>query len=149
MWFWLPIRDGLYLGPQLRAVSQDVCVGDTAHIPLAGAFITDSVVWDFGDSTSPTNVGYGRTGTHFYSAPGAYFVTATMYVGSQPEKPVTAWVYVHPNPVAVASAARDSICPGDTVQLVGSGGTGVKWYDGDSLVGTGKRIVYRPDSTTT
>jgi len=147
--FGFPFVMASTLGPQLRAVSQDVCVGDTAHIPLAGAFITDSVVWDFGDSTSPTNVGYGRTGTHFYSAPGAYFVTATMYVGSQPEKPVTAWVYVHPNPVAVASAARDSICPGDTVQLVGSGGTGVKWYDGDSLVGTGKRIVYRPDSTTT
>jgi len=147
--FGFPFVMASTLGPQLRAVSQDVCVGDTARIPLAGAFITDSVVWDFGDSTSPTNVGYGRTGLHFYSSPGAYFVTATMYVGSQPEKPVTAWVYVHPNPVAVASAMRDSVCPGDTVELIGSGGTGVRWFDGDSLVGIGKRIFYRPDSTTT
>lgn len=147
--FGFPFVMASTLGPQLRAVSQDVCVGDTARIPLAGAFITDSVVWDFGDSTSPKNVGYGRTGSHFYSAPGAYFVTATMYVGSQPEKPVTAWVYVHPNPVAMASAVRDSVCPGDTVELIGSGGTGVRWFDGDSLVGTGKRIIYRPDSTTT
>lgn len=147
--FGFPFVMASTLGPQLRAVSQDVCVGDTAHIPLAGAFITDSVVWDFGDTLSPTNVGYGRTGSHFYSAPGAYFVTATMYVGSQPEKPVTAWVYVHPNPVAVASTTRDSICPGDTVELVGSGGTSIKWYDGDSLLGTGKRIIFRPDTTTT
>ena len=58
--FGFPFVMASTLGPQLRAVSQDVCVGDTARIPLAGAFITDSVEWDFGDTARPSATVHGR-----------------------------------------------------------------------------------------
>jgi hypothetical protein len=58
--FGFPFVMASTLGPQLRVVSQDVCVGDTALIPLAGAFITDSVEWDFGDTGRPSATVHGR-----------------------------------------------------------------------------------------
>ncbi|MBS1560903.1 MAG: hypothetical protein JSS89_04805 [Bacteroidetes bacterium] len=138
------------LGGKLRVVSQDNCVGDTMSIPLAGSFVTDSVQWDFGDPSSPTNQGYGRIGRHYYTQPGAYFVTATMFIGSEAQAPVSNWVYVYATPTATASAAPSSICEGDTVLLKSTGGITALWYAGSDLTtpsigrGTSLRVIASP-----
>lgn len=121
------------LSKNLRVVPQDVCEGDTVDISLAGGFITDSVRWDFGDPTSPANNGFGRTGRHFYAKDGSYLATATMYIGSDAQKPVSAWVNVRPRPTATASASRMRVCDGDTVTLTAKGGIVTTWYLGTTL----------------
>jgi len=134
------------LSKNLRVLPQDVCDGDTMLIALAGGFITDSVRWDFGDTTSSSNIGYGKTGKHYYAKPGTYLATATMYIGSDPQKPVTAWVNVHPRPTAVASASPQRVCDGDSVILTAKGGIMTTWYRGTTLtpanqVGRGNVLV--------
>lgn len=121
------------LGSQARIVSQDVCAGDTMRIPLAGGFVTDSVKWNFGDLGSADNIGYGRTGTHYYNRPGSYVVEATIFVGSDPQPPIRSWVYVHEQPTAVASVLPGRACEGDTVQLIAKGGATTRWYAGTKL----------------
>lgn len=133
------------LSDKLRVLSQDVCVGDTMVIPLAGGFITDSVRWDYGDATSPTNLGYGKTGRHYYASPGAYLATATMYVGSDAQPPVSSWVYVHPKPNAVASATPPLVCAGDTATVSATGGVTATWFVGTDVtaapIGTGNSLT--------
>lgn len=134
----------------LTIPSHDICLGDLVTLPLTGAFVTDSVVWDFGDSASGIlNSGYGKKSAHLYNRPGAYWVTATMFVGSEAVSPVHGWVYVHEPPTAIVAAAPPSICSGDTVRLSGLGGVTADWFVGDSLVGKGRNISASPRTSTT
>ena len=126
---------------QLRIPDLDLCQGDTAVLPLQGSFVTDSVVWSFGGS--------GKVGVHYFDQPGAYQVSATMYVASEPKSPVYAWVYVHENPTATVTARSNEICAGDTVKLTGVGGVTASWYVGPTLVSEGRTTVVSPQQTTT
>ena len=126
---------------QLRIPDLDLCQGDTAVLPLQGTFVTDSVVWSFGGS--------GKVGVHYFDQPGAYQVSATMYVASEPKPPVYAWVYVHENPTATVTARSNEICAGDTVKLTGVGGVTASWYVGPTLVAEGRTTVVNPQQTTT
>ncbi len=126
---------------QLRIPDLDLCQGDTAVLPLQGTFVTDSVVWSFGGS--------GKVGVHYFDQPGAYQVSATMYVASEPKPPVYAWVYVHENPTATVTSRTNEICAGDTVKLTGVGGVTASWYVGPTLVAEGRTTVVSPQQTTT
>lgn len=126
---------------QLRIPDLDLCQGDTAVLPLQGTFVTDSVVWSFG--------GFGKVGVHYFDQPGAYQVSATMYVASEPKPPVYAWVYVHENPTATVTARSNEICAGDTVKLTGIGGVTASWYVGPTLVAEGRTTVVSPQQTIT
>lgn len=133
------------LGKGLRIASQEICDGDTMSIPLVGGFVTDSVRWDFGDPSSTSNEGYGRVGRHRFTGPGAYYVTATMYVGSEPQTPVSTFVVVNAMPSATASAEPMRVCAGDTVTLRATGGTLTQWYAGtditpSALIATGSTV---------
>ena len=108
-----------WLSPDVRIVPMDICISDTARIPLQGNFITDSVVWEFDDpQTGAANTAYGKVGSHLFSKAGAYSVTATMYVGSVARAPLRQWIYVHEPPSASVTASRVEICEGDTVTTV-------------------------------
>jgi len=136
------------LGSKLRVLSQDVCLGEEMLIPLAGGFITDSIRWHYGESGVADSVGFGRAGRHTYRTEGVYFVSATMYVGSEAQEPVGTWVYVHPKPNATASIAPATVCDGDSITLASTGGVAATWYLGSvitdsAIVGVGNilRVV--------
>jgi len=138
------------LSKNLRVLPQDVCDGDMMLISLEGGFVSDSVRWDFGDASSPSNIGYGKTGKHFYAKQGAYLATATMYIGSEAQKPVSSWVYVHPRPIAHGSAAPQRVCDGDSVTLTATGGITATWFLGTAFDTTnivGKGNVFKTAAT--
>ncbi len=137
------------LGAKAYIIAPDVCLGETAALTIGGGFTTDSVVWNFGDAFATTSQGYGRTGRHVYTRPGAYKVTATQYLGSEAQEPLTTWVYVYEPPVASAYARRPVACIGDTITLEAAGAPHARWYEGDSLIWQGQKLLYRPARTTT
>ncbi len=140
-----PVMPINMLSTNLNIGSIDACLGDTMHIPLYGSFISDSVVWDFDDPQSgASNTGYGKTGNHYYNTPGAYSVSATMFVGSEAQPTVLQWVYVHERPVAQASASHNPVCENDTVTLSSSGGVTARWYLDTALVAEGHDVTIRP-----
>lgn len=145
-----PVMPINMLSNSLRIGSIDACLGDTMLIPLYGSFITDSVVWDFDDPSSGANsIGYGRTGKHFYNVPGAYSVSATMYVGTEAQPTVRQWVYVHERPTAQAVASHNPVCENDTVTLFSSGGVTARWYLDTTLVAEGRDVTIRPTKPAT
>jgi len=144
-----PVMPINMLTSSLTIGSVDACLGDTMHIPLYGSFITDSVVWDFDDPQSGSaNTGLGKTGKHYYNTPGAYSVSATMYVGSEAQPTVRQWVYVHERPTAQATASHNPVCENDTVTLFSSGGVTARWYDDTVLIAEGHDATIRPTKPT-
>ncbi len=125
-------------------VSQDtVCEGDTATLLFTG---TGTPSWNFGTGATPST-GSG-TGPHIVSWSGAGMKYITLNVGSGTcSQTLTDSVYVLPAPSNVqVTPASASICVGDTVTLIPSGGITYTWFPGN--IQTGVLQVF-PDTSTT
>lgn len=108
-----------------------------------------SFTWLYGDGASST----GQNGSHTYNAPGTYTVTL---IAADPQNCVpsdTAQIQVQVLPKPIAAIGPVSpICPLDSLQLQGSGGTTYSWLPAPGLNSGQATLanpwVHPPGSTT-
>lgn len=97
--------------------------------------------WDFGDGNNSSVL----NPNHAYSSPGSYTVTfiASNFCTSDT---VIHTVTVYPSPTVTVTASSDTICTGNTVTLVASGGSGYNWSGG--VTATGSSVTDTPSTNT-
>lgn len=59
----------------------NACVGDTMWFYAVDQYAI--YTWDFGDSTSQTNINHDTTAFHVYNQPGTYYVTLFVNIGAE------------------------------------------------------------------
>jgi hypothetical protein len=116
-------------GITIAAASLSVCSGGTISLTANGA---NSYSWTGGISNS---VPFTPT------INGSYTVTGTDLNGC--ENTAVADITVHPLPVIVISGGNDTICNGETKQLIASGGANYSWSNG----GNNATTTVSPTST--
>lgn len=57
---------------------EDHCFGALQSFSFSSSAQIDSILWDFGDPTSPDNISLDLNPSHLFSAPGTYIVTANV-----------------------------------------------------------------------
>lgn len=93
-----------------------ICIGDTAVLNASGGNV---YTWSNGKTTSSINVTPATTQIYTVSISNGGCI-----------KDTTLKVTVLPIPVPAIKAVPDSVCPGDTVLLTGSGGKDYFWSNG-------------------
>ena len=84
----------------------------------------------------------------YTGTPGSVTYTITPIAGNCPGLPVTATVYVNPQPAITASTTQNIVCPGAAVTLNASGAsTYIWWLPGNNTL-AGASIVVHPIVTT-
>jgi gliding motility-associated-like protein len=126
-----------------------LCLNNPAQFIDLTKTDTGSVVqwsWDFGDNTPKVNV---KSPVHTYIAPGTYQVTLIVSNSLGCVDSVKKTFTVNPYPVAVVNSDT-AICPGEAVQLNGSGGLFYQWKPGAGLNNPNiANPVATPGTTTT
>jgi len=117
--------------PTVVAASDTLCVGESTILTVSGGA---TYLWEDGQTGASITVTPLATTT--------YTVIANE-VGCTDTGMVT--VIVHPLPIPVATAAPDSICPGQSATLTATGGDTYQWSNGES----GATIVVTPVASTT
>lgn len=59
-------------------VATNLCASDSTQFTIGGNTDFNSIVWNFGDSSSPQNTDTSRTSTHIYTSTGTYTVSAIL-----------------------------------------------------------------------
>lgn len=125
---------------------QQLCSSDeaTVIVTVSPSSVVDTLIWN-GTIVEPLN---GQTTT---SRTFTIMQTTTITVkgigsgGCSTTKEISI-VAVAP-PVITINGAQ-SICQGQSVQLVASGGVSCSWYAGNQLIGNGYNIIVNPMATT-
>ena len=91
--------------------ANDVCFGDATQFLVSSNVPPDSIVWDFGDPSSPDNTSTLLEPTHVYSSDGVFTVTADVTTAGITET-LTLDVTIYPLPV-VTSPVLLSLCDDD------------------------------------
>ncbi|MBT6029447.1 MAG: PKD domain-containing protein [Crocinitomicaceae bacterium] len=110
------------------------CTGEVNYSDLSTNGPT-SWLWNFGDG----NISSLQNPSHTYSTNGTYTVelTASNVNGSDI---LTQTNYIIVNMPSAPVATGDSICEGETTDLIATGGSNLSWYDssvGGALIGAG------------
>lgn len=94
---------------------EDYCFGDSTYFYLEDYFDIDSVLWDFGEPTSPNNTSTELTEYHVYAEPGTYTVTLTIWKGGID---YLKDAIIQINPIPEIFLGNDTIiCYGDSIIL--------------------------------
>lgn len=127
------------------AASQNpICVGQSTVLTGSGA---NTYNWALFFSPG-TSIGSTASVSVSPSVSTLYLVTGTSSAGC--ENIDTIRVIVHPLPTVIVSAAHDTICAGDTIQLNASGATNYTWNIlGGGTIGSGTSILVSPANATT
>jgi len=118
--------------PTISLSGTSICAGSSATLTASGAAIYS---WNNGNNTPSITV--NPTTTTSYS------VTGTNAIGCT--NSASATVTVNPLPNIGISASQTSVCPGQSTNLTGTGGTSYTWSTGAS----GTTITVSPTSTST
>lgn len=136
-------------GPTAVFAVSDTEACEPATIQFTDQSIADTTIsswfWDFGDGSTSTQ----PNPSHTFSSAGTYEVKliVTNIVGC-PDS-TTRTILVHPIPTAVAGSSA-TICEGDSVQLIGSGGNDFLWSPAAFLADSEiPNPLAFPSSTTT
>ncbi|KUO63926.1 MAG: hypothetical protein APF83_13040 [Lutibacter sp. BRH_c52] len=76
------------------------CVGDATHFFINTVETIDSVLWDFGDGTTSTDI----DAYHIYGAPGTYNVSLTKTTNGETKDPIVKEVVINEKPVILSTA---------------------------------------------
>lgn len=109
-----------------------ICQGGSATLVASGG---TGYLWNSGQTTSAITVSP--------SATTLYYVTVTD--NFQCSDSASATVTVNTIPVTTVTASDDTVCKGDSVMLIASGGTAYFWNNGQ----TNDTITVAPNNTTT
>jgi gliding motility-associated-like protein len=82
------------------------CFGDSTHFFISTVETIDSVLWDFGDGTTSTNI----EPYHQYNAPGTYTVTLTKTVKGETKDPISKDVIISVSPEILTSTFQLMQC---------------------------------------
>lgn len=109
-----------------------ICQGSSATLVASGG---TGYLWNSGQTTSTISVSPASTTT--------YYVTVTD--NFQCSDSASATVTVNNIPVTTVTASDDTVCKGESVMLIASGGTSYFWNNGQ----TNDSITVTPNNTTT
>jgi len=76
------------------------CFGDSTHFFISTVETIDSVLWDFGDGTTSTDI----EAYHIYGAPGPYNVSLTKTTNGETKDPIVKEVVINEKPVILNTA---------------------------------------------
>lgn len=82
------------------------CFGDATHFFISTLETIDSVLWDFGDGTTSTDV----EAYHTYGSPGTYQVTLTKVVNGESKEPISKEVVIKERPLILNSTFELTQC---------------------------------------
>ncbi len=75
------------------------CFGDSTHFSISTVETIDSVLWDFGDGTTSTDI----DAYHIYGAPGTYNVSLTKTTNGETKDPIVKEVVIKEKPVILST----------------------------------------------
>ncbi|WP_198439756.1 T9SS type B sorting domain-containing protein [Pareuzebyella sediminis] len=78
----------------LKFEYKNVCLGDTTEFTILDEAPVDTVLWDFGDGQTSTDI----APTHTYAQPGEYTVSLTKFFGGIPSDPITKQITIFDAP---------------------------------------------------
>ncbi len=125
---------------------QQLCSGDeaTVIVTVSPSSIVDTLIWN-GTIVEPLN---GQTTTsRTFTITQTTTITVKGIGGGGCSTTKNIMIEAVAPPVITISGAR-SICQGQSVQLVASGGVSCSWYIGSQLIGNGYNLIVSPLATT-
>ncbi|MCB2218914.1 MAG: gliding motility-associated C-terminal domain-containing protein [Bacteroidetes bacterium] len=113
----------------LWILSENQCIDQEIEFTINSVINIDSIHWNFGDpATGPANIQWGDTAHHFFSSPGNYTITATLY-HLITQTVLTEQVTILPLPHVELGPER-TICAGDTaIFQIGNNFDSYLWMD--------------------
>lgn len=125
---------------------QQLCSGDeaTVIVTVSPSSIVDTLIWN-GTIVEPLN---GQTTTsRTFTITQTTTITVKGIGGGGCSTTKNIMIEAVAPPVITISGAQ-SICQGQSVQLVASGGVSCSWYIGSQLIGNGYNLIVSPLATT-